>query len=180
MKLSQVYSDVQETLTEMGASISAAEAHGLLVGLLCRHDSVEPETWLRAVFAEDESVVPAAVYDVQLTELREQSRTALAQDDFSFEPFLPDDDTDFPERARALGEWCQGFLFGLGYESGDGEWPVECMEVLRDLADISQLDPETSGEGEEEALMEISEFVRMGVQFLRNEFQPRHPQQRLH
>ncbi len=99
--------------------------------------------------------------------------------DFSFSPLLPDDDDSLQERADALGEWCRGFLLGLGYGSNSADWPGECTEILRDFVDITHLDPEASGEEDESAYAELAEYVRVGVQVIQRELRSR-PSQRLH
>ena len=38
----------------------------------------------------------------------------LRGDEMEFELLLPDDDAPLEQRATALSQWCQGFLYGFG------------------------------------------------------------------
>jgi hypothetical protein len=177
LKLS--YQAVDDVVMTNDADASAAEAHGLLAGLLCANERADCEEWLSLVFAEtrDElSENEEAVFQQLFTETRENLQSV----DFSFELFLPDDETLLTERAQSLSDWCHGFLYGVGYAGAGREWPEDCAEVLHDLADISQLDSDASGEADEEAYAELNEFVRVGVQLLRNGLQIPPPKSRLH
>ena len=98
---------------------------------------------------------------------------ALRGDEMEFQLLLPDDDALLVERAMALSQWCQGFLYGFGT---GGAVPREQLsgeveEVLRDLTHISQASVETGAEAEEEeqAYAEIVEYVRAGVQLIHDE-----------
>lgn len=179
MKLNLSYERIQDAVQHSNVGISAAEAHGVLAGMLCVYGGVEREQWLAAVFGEADADLSEDDYDVLLG-LCEQTRLHLGENDCSFELFLPGDDTELQERAHALAQWCQGFLYGLGYLENGAGWPGESGEVLRDLAEISQLDSEAAGEADEVAYMEISEFVRVGVQLIHGEFQEQQQPQRLH
>ncbi|MDD5035738.1 MAG: UPF0149 family protein [Methylococcaceae bacterium] len=175
------YQAVQDVVLSNDALIgSSAEAHGMLTGMLCVNAAAEQEQWLLLVFGEAHDGLTAEELGV-MRELYDDTRKCLVGVDFSFQLFLPDDDFLLSERALALSEWCQGFLYGVGYSAGGREWPGESAEVLRDLADISQLDSNASGDADEEAFMEISEFVRVGVQLIHGDLQQPAPiSRRLH
>lgn len=175
------YQAIEDVVLTNEAQASAAEAHGILAGLLCVNAALNCEEWLSQVFDEAGDGLSAREMAV-LRELYDATRAGLEAVDFSFELFLPDDAADLAERALALSGWCQGFLYGVGYAgAGWGDWPGDCSEVLRDLADISQLDTNAAGEADEEAYTEISEFVRLGVQLVRGELQQPPPlRSRLH
>ncbi|NBX41578.1 MAG: hypothetical protein EBR15_09230, partial [Gammaproteobacteria bacterium] len=100
--------------------------------------------------------------------------TELRGRELEFEPCLPDDATPVVDRAAALGQWCQGFLYGLGTSPiPDIEHlPAEIGEVVRDLTAITQVsvDESDGAEANESAYAELVEFVRVGVQLLFDEF----------
>lgn len=178
MKLNLSYQQVQEAVSKEPARISAAEAHGVLTGMLCVHGNLDPTQWLSVLFSDGE---PVSGVDVPtLLDLCEQTRKALRDDDYTFELFLPDDEVDLAERAAALGEWCQGFLYGVGFEAASAEWSGETGEVLNDLAEISRLDSEADGDADEAAFTEINEFVRIAVQMVQEEFRHQAQSTRLH
>jgi uncharacterized protein YgfB (UPF0149 family) len=100
-----------------------------------------------------------------------------------FALLLPEDDASLADRADALLGWCRGFLGGYGLGAGDAvpETP-EAREALDDLGKIaasrlSYDDPE----GDEAALLEVSEFVRVAALLLHGDgtHAPR-PPRRLH
>ena len=100
----------------------------------------------------------------------------LVGSDADFEPLLPDDDAPLAERADALSQWCQGFLYGLG--SGTTSDPAnvstEAGEIIRDLTEITHVgvDADEQKEENEVAFAEVVEFVRVGVQLLFVELAP--------
>lgn len=174
------YQAVEDVVLTNEAGVSAAEAHGILAGMLCADGRVECEQWLSQVFSEMRDDLSAGEV-ATMQSLYDETRKLLEAVDFSFELFLPDEDTVLAERAMALSGWCQGFLYGVGFAGAGREWPADCAEILHDLADISQLDANASGEADEEAYTEISEFVRVAVQLVRGDLQPPlPPKSRLH
>lgn len=179
MKLTLPYHQVQDVICSEPSSISAAEAHGVLTGMLCVCGDLKLAQWLAALFDSRESGVAEADMPT-LSQLCEQTRRALRQNDYAFELLLPDEETELRLRAAALGEWCQGFLYGVGLQGAPGEWTQDTAEVLSDLAEISRLDSDVEGEADEAAFTEINEFVRIAVQMVLEEFQYVDPSTRLH
>ena len=178
LKLS--FQAVEDIVLNNEATVGAAEAHGMLAGMLCISGELDCEQWLSQVFGEARDGLNDGEVAV-MNELFDETRKLLEVEDFSFQLFLPDDDASLNERAHALSVWCQGFLYGIGFAGGGRDWPVDCAEVLHDLGDISQLDANASGEADETAYSEISEFVRVGVQLIRGDLQPQSPpKSRLH
>ena len=60
-----------------------------------------------------------------------------------FQPLLPADDESLDDRTAALGEWCQGFLYGLGAGRAVPDPDTlkgEAAEVLRDITEITHVD----------------------------------------
>jgi hypothetical protein len=86
---------------------------------------------------------------------------------------LPGDETPVTERATALGQWCQGFLYGLGSSPlpDVDQLPEEVAEIVRDLTALTQIgvDADEPLEESEQAYAELVEFVRVGVQLLHDE-----------
>jgi uncharacterized protein YgfB (UPF0149 family) len=177
MNLELSYGDVQDVVLHHLGSGSAAEAHGLLAGLLCMDSGIACGAWLESL--EGPATEPPDDSDRQvLGRLFDATRRQLDDFDFSFELLLPDDDTPIEERAEALAEWCQGFLAGLGYGTkGNSGWPGECAEVLADIGEIARLDPGGVGESAESDYAELSEYVRVGVQVICSELQAGTPRQ---
>lgn len=166
------------SLAENYPGLSAAELHGALSGMLCSNHAVECQHWLQNLFADDLDRLSDLDREL-LTGLYETTRATLASPDLDFELLLPDDDEPLADRARALGDWCQGFLFGVGLGRGGPDCSDESAEVLRDFADISRIEAEGASNAEEEDFTEVAEYVRMAVQIIRGEFVD-HPWHRLH
>lgn len=126
----------------------------------------DQRTWRECLGAE------GAVLESTLARVTEATRSALEAPDFSFDLMLPSDEATLPVRAEALAQWCRGFLFGLG-NSGLTESGLsgECREVVFDMDKISRARVELS-EGEEFALMELIEYVRVGTLSVYHELRP--------
>ena len=167
------YSDVQHVLTQSQALADAAEAHGTLAGALCSVTDLSLADWLAEILPDGEA---SGEGGAMLAQLFDATAGTLEARDSAFEPLLPDDDASLELRSTALGEWCHGFLYGLG--SGrmpdPGTLRDDIGELMRDLTEITHVtvDPSESPEASEEAYAELVEFVRVGVQILFEELRP--------
>jgi uncharacterized protein len=161
------YDDVARALAAAGSTANAAEAHGCLCGAACVRRDYGFAEWL------DEIAPDGASDDGVLESLRARSVATLAGGEMEFEPLLPRDDEELPVRVEALGAWCQGFLYGFGAAgtAGHAQLPEEVAEVLTDLAQVSQAGAvgSDSTEDEEQAYVELVEFVRAAVQLAYDE-----------
>lgn len=169
--------DLARLLEGARALTEVPEAHGTLAGALCAGESFGLREWFDEVFPEGR---PGAARQ-GMQELYRWTREALAAGELRFVPVLPDDDAPVAERAQALGEFCQGFLYGLGTSAlPDPEaLPTQVAEIVRDIGAITNVgvDPDESVDDNEQAYAELVEFVRVGVQLLFEELAPyRQPQ----
>ncbi|MGR9071706.1 MAG: UPF0149 family protein [Gammaproteobacteria bacterium] len=159
------YLTIDRIIEQNDASISAAEAHGIAVGLLCMDANAGWEKWLSDVFEGD---VDLSGQDRNsLIALFEQTGTMLESEGFEFDLFLPEDDEPFVRRVEGLRDWCRGFLLGVGFSGSSGKWSGECGEILKDMVEFTRIDSDAGGEEDEKALAEVSEYVRVGVQLLK-------------
>jgi hypothetical protein len=165
---SVAYDDVARALDTAGSAVHAAEAHGCLCGALCARRAYGLHEWLDEILPE-----AAQAGDGSLAALHGTSAAVLAGTDLGFQPLLPDDEQALEARVEALGEWCQGFLYGLGAAgtAGRADLPGDVAEILVDLARISQAGAVGSAgeEIEEQAYAELVEFLRVGVQLVYDE-----------
>ncbi len=164
-----VYKIINTILLKSDAELSAAEAHGTATGMLCADEHADSAQWLVELFRNATPVI-----DEQknlLLRLFEETRRLLASDGFEFELFLPEDDTPLKEQVDALKLWCQGFLFGVGFSSSipETEWPDDVREIIKDITEFTKLDNKVSGEEDENAFMEITEYLRSVVVLLRDD-----------
>jgi hypothetical protein len=104
--------------------------------------------------------------------LRADTETRLAARESEFAPLLPDEERSLDDRVTALADFCRGYLFGLvaGGVRDLAQLPAEANEVVNDLVKIAEAEAEPSaGETEEQALSELIEYVRVGVQLVYEE-----------
>ena len=167
------FDELQRVLTQSHALTDAAEAHGTLVGSLCSM-RCSLDDWLAEILPEGRADAHSAH---SLRAIFDTTSGALGDGSLSFHPLLPGDDASIGDRTSALGEWCQGFLYGLGAGAAMPEADSlqgEAAEVLRDMTEITHVDvdPEDDIETNEAAYAELVEFVRVGVQLLYEHLQP--------
>ena len=171
--IDRTFNELQRALLQSHALTDAAEAHGTLVGSLCA-SGCSMEDWLAEILPEGSASGDAAD---SLRAVFDATSGALIDTDMSFQPMLPPDEDPIAARTSALGEWCQGFLYGLGVGVAVpdvSELQGEAAEVLRDMTEITHVDvdPADSDESNEAAYAELVEFVRVGVQLLYDQLQP--------
>jgi len=162
------YNAVELALSECNTLMSAAEAHGTLTGMICSNAGISSQRWLGELFDEEEGNTELTMLNSEmLSSLFEQTRYIMGEESFEFDLLLPDDQFPLADRAIAFGEWCRGFLYGIGaYYSQSNNLSDECSEVLRDISEISRLDSSVEEEEDESAFMELTEYVRVGVQLI--------------
>ncbi|MBF6022404.1 UPF0149 family protein [Lysobacter niastensis] len=141
------------------------ELHGSLCGWLAGGGASVRE-WPAKVLADD--AIPAPPEGSPLDELRLASASQLDDRSFDFDLLLPEADASLAERSGALFEWCRGFLGAFGLAAGASpRLSEEGQEALADLARLAGAQAQEDGdEDDEEALVEIEEFVRVAVLLL--------------
>lgn len=162
-----LYSDIDEILMHNGADVRASEAHGIASGMLCINERMDASQWAQELLPPNGNL-DADDY-ASLMNLFEKTRSLLASDSFEFDLFLPDDDELLADQAEALCHWCQGFLFGIGYGHSSATWPGNSGEILKDVVEFTKLDPQAHDEDDEQALVEIIEYLRAAVLLLRDD-----------
>ncbi len=164
------FPEVVRVLSDLRSSVPAAESHGCLCGALCASADYPIETWLEEI-VPDPADLGAGREPLEL--LFEDTVRALRGDQMEFEPLLPDDDAALEDRARALSQWCQGFLYGFGATKPlkPAEMPANVDEILRDLTHIGRASVEIGDDDEEQeqAYSQVIEYVRAGVQLIHDE-----------
>ena len=167
------YAELQKVLANSRALTDAPEAHGTLAGALCAAADYTLADWLAELYA-DGHADPDATDALRV--IFDATRAELASDQMDFQALLPDDDEPIAARAEALGQWCQGFLYGLGTQPipEPDQLPQDAGEVVRDMTALTQVaaDSQESDESNEQAYAELVEFVRVGAQLLFDELAP--------
>ncbi len=161
---------VAAEVAEMGAEVSASELHGLLTGWLAAGGALSAD-WPAQLLVDPDLPKPAE--DSELHKLAQTTAQQLKDSEFGFQLLLPDDDddaTDIELRSARLLEWCSGFIggFGLGGAKADS-LSEDAQEALQDLVAIARSDLEADAESDEDALIEIEEFVKVAALLLHGE-----------
>ena len=159
---------LQAALTQAGIPVSAAESHGALAGWVASGLGQDPSPLLESLL--DAGAAAQNTDATRCHELLVSAHTALRREldseELKFAPLLPADETPLPVRVAAMGEWCEGFLFGLGL-AGDAavQGGSEVREVVEDFAQIARagLDDEAGSEADEVAYAELVEYLRVGT-----------------
>ena len=167
------FAEVQRILSRARALSDAAEAHGTLAGALCATAPYRLDDWLAEIMADGRA---ASDDEASLRQIFEATFGALGDEAMSFQPLLPADDQPIAARTAALGEWCHGFLYGLGtaHLQNLATLQTEVSEILKDFTEITHVDvdPDDGEESNEAAYAELLEFVRVGVQILFEHLEP--------
>lgn len=158
------YNACNAIILQTDSDLSAAEAHGMATGMLCVNARTDSGVWLAELFGNNDAVLLEK--NQLLIRLFEETRRLMASDEFDFELLLPDDDTPLVERVEALRNWCRGFLFGVGSGVTKTGWSKEAREILKDISEFTKLDGEAEGEDDEQAFVEIYEYLRSAVLLL--------------
>lgn len=168
-----------EIYVRHGAFNHPSELHGSLTGQLAAGERLSPEAWL-ALAGDHLATEQVAEYQQEDAGLRrflmtayERALQSLQAPDMSFQLLLPDEDHAISERLRALSAWVRGFLEGMALSGGSQlrNAPDDIRELIRDFVAISQVEPQEEGSDEDERqLLEIVEFVRVGVLTVYTEF----------
>lgn len=181
---------LDKALFKVNAMMGAAEAHGVLCGILCARGSIELSEWIDHVLGDQEQG-NVLLHDTvhQLSELHQLTMEQLNDDSGQFHLLLPDDDDDLVDRTEALADWCQGFVYGLaaGGISEKTDLPIDTKEILMDFIEISRAghgdmeadddDDLMATEEDELAFVEVMEYVRTAVLLVNEELQPMQPLQ---
>jgi len=189
----QSYPDIpqlEDLLFEVDAALGGIEAHGALCGMLCAQGATDAAKWLLHVLGEhEESNKALQKAGEMLMQIYRSTLEQMNDSNVEYELLLPDDDESLDDRVEALGIWCQGFVYGLaagGIKEG-ADLPEDSQEIIKDILEISRagyaIDDEAEiaiTEDDEEAFMEVSEYVRMGVLLVYEELQPLQSSQTLH
>ncbi len=167
-----IFEDIQKGLEQAKSNMRAAEAHGVLCGLLCSDGAASHKEWLGILLDDwDEQNVLAKELVTKLSILHITTLQDLNDTELKFYLFLPDDKSDILHRINELSNWCQGFLFGLGLHIKEAvlKQHEQVREAIQDIQEIGQVN---LGEAEEEDFMEVTEYIRMAILMVYDTLQP--------
>jgi uncharacterized protein len=168
------FKDFEDVLVSAGSHADAAEAHGSLCGALCAMAPYRMEDWVNEILPDRSSL---SVEDVAMIErVFAATATAFGDQGMEFEPLLPDEEQPLTGRTNALALWCTGFLYGLGagriadLDALSGN----VGEIVRDFTEIARATGEDADgdESNEQAYVELVEFIRVAAQVVFEELLP--------
>ena len=167
------FDTVADALGRAGIMGNPAELHGMLCGRIGGGQVLSEEDCLTAV-AQLFEVTRSSVDTIggELVAVYQSAVDSFVDTGFGFELLLPDDETELSLRLDSLGQWCQGFLVGLGLSglSGDTQFSTDAADALKDVAQIAQIDTdEVASEESEVSLFELVEYVRMAALMIHSE-----------
>ena len=155
------YQELEDALSKTTLTLHPSQVHGLLSGMLCKDP---PQTEWETLMMNDQCSDEAQKL---LQNLYDISAQQLAKFLFEFQLILPADTETLPLRAEALTLWCQGFLTGIKWAkiASASISQGEIGEAFHDLTEIAKMNYEevVASEEDEEAYMELVEYVRMAV-----------------
>ncbi len=168
------YASVAAVLQRCGAVQSPAESQGFALGLLTAGVEQPLQAWQQELYSDFD---PADVLAGECRQALDRVfASVFATRDDAVAPLmllLPQDLVVDAQRLGAVRDWCQGFLFGfgLGGEAVASSLSQQSRDLLRDIAEFTRLDTDDVDNSAENqsALIEIEEYLRVGVMLVRDE-----------
>lgn len=146
---------------------SAAFIQGMLMGLMCGEGDIKEAVWLKRLLDEAKVTSVKEGFLVAMHQLYLDAEAALNGSGFELTLFLPADNEALSFRAEMLGQWCEGFLYGLGLAGKtESKLQGEVAELCQDFGNIARIDVGDlmeASEQDESDFMELVEFVKIGV-----------------
>ena len=161
----QDFDDYANHLLEQGLQQSPSLVHGGICALQVADVKREAEHYLELLEEALDIDFQGGLAEASL-QLIAATELALADDEYEFHLFLPDDETELSLRVQALADWCAGFVAAYALTAAQGQGLAEeVAEVLRDVAAISDagFDDETDEQEAESNYFEITEYLRFAV-----------------
>ena len=163
----KIYLELDRKLRLTSFNGGAPEAHGLLTGLACRGVTVQElqnKLYLFRLNSDQDLILLQGLFELILRDLQSSTLT--------YHLLLPDDDTNPVIRTDEIANWCGGYMQGFCHD-GDSAFSDSnetIHEMLRDIMDMGGLYlEEASQEEAEKSIMEIEEYLRVGVQLIYDE-----------
>ena len=184
----EIYRDLDRRLKASRWNSGASEAHGLLSALACLGipgEQLRAKAWLFQLSEKTDLDLLEGLYGLILRDLQ--------SDGFEFNLLLPDgaclDGTcSDAQSIESLADWCGGFVQGFLHDDAerlDGV-PDPVRESVNDIMEISRMEVEArvdagvdtgvdagAGEETEKQLVEIEEYLRVAIQVIFEELNPR-------
>ncbi len=163
------YESLEEALVASEAEITASELQGSISGVLaaCNKTDVAWQTTLVELLKDYDKKVISQLEPL-IKALFEWTHEQMSQQDSLAPMLLPDETYPTIDQLEETVNWCEGFLFGFGLQTGNQIIESEeVKESLIDIADISQLKLEADDDDTtQEALFTLIEHIKVAVQII--------------
>ncbi len=158
------FDEFANQLLEQGADQSPSHLHGAICGVLAGGGGQDPEYCLAAI-AQALAMDIHGELAVNCVRLSRATVQGLMDEEFDFHLFIPDDETEMELRARALADWCSGFLAGYALavaQPQTGAFDEVSAEILKDMTAIAEatVDDDLDPEDTENHFFELTEYWR--------------------
>ena len=168
------YDELDDSLRRCGSNWNAAQAHGFLCSRLAVGGAEAAAEWLDRLL-EGSDTASRGACGGRLETVFSNTLRALAERQSEFQPMLPDDGQPTAVRTEALAHWCEGYLHGLvavkhteAVKKALAAEPI--ADVVRDLLQMTRATVDESGdESNEEAYVELVEYIRVATQLVYEE-----------
>ncbi|MCX7545977.1 UPF0149 family protein [Marinicella gelatinilytica] len=151
---------------------SPAELHAQASAMLCFNADTHFKNWLQLTMADFclSETAPEAVTEV-FSAVFELAKKELKDPEYGYYLILPDDNDDLAIRLKAVSDWVNAFLSGIGQAGFSyAGLTEESREFISDLNAIGQLDNQVEGvESDELDYQQVVEYIRCGVMLLYTE-----------
>jgi len=163
---------LDDILQRCGSNWNAAQVHGLLCSRLAVSGADGATRWFGQVL-EDTDSQNALRNECEsvLDTLCSTTWRQLVERQSEFTLLLPDDNDSASQRTEALAQWCEGFLHGLVSEKHSEDLKMRLSaeplaDIIKDVLQITRvtLGDDDDEEGDEEAFVELVEYLRVAVQ----------------
>lgn len=168
---------LNDALKRCGANWTAAQTHGLVSSRLAVAGARGvAESMGQVLDGTNEADALRKECEQMLGTLSQATHRAFSERLSAFEPLLPDDADRVNVRAEALAHWCEGYLHGL--VSGEHDAALKerlaaepLADIIKDMLQITRasLDEADDDEGNDEAYVEIVEYLRVAAQLFYEE-----------
>ncbi|WP_375752577.1 YecA family protein [Vibrio sp. HN007] len=161
------YLSVETELQSSDLSVSPAELHGLLTGMLSGGLSLNDQSWQPLIFDYTNDGMGWGTRALAVAEtILKTTTTELTGTGMDISILLPDEESNLLDLADALSEWVNHFISGLGLINVSlKDMPEDVKEALTDLEEIGKLGIDEDDDMEEQAdlLEQVIEHVKACV-----------------
>ena len=163
------YDTVNDALKRLELDVDAAHVHGLITGLICGDFAASLQSLMQEVLADqDDNDLLVQECRRILTQLHGLTKEQLDDLELRYYLLLPDAEDNLSQRAKAVPNWCQGFLFGYGINIGDQHSRLsnDSLHALEDIGQFTRMDTDElddMNEDDQQSLQHIEEYLRMAA-----------------